>query len=275
MLPSHSNLTIGVVASATNMGVAVLRAWEARYGFPAPDRTPSGHRRYGAHHVEQIRQVQRDRHAGMSLGAAIARTRSDFGRSDPSIFAGLRRRRPGLPLQVLSKRAMIALSRAIEDECSAHSERPLVFGSFQRERYYRQSERRWRQLTGAASQAIVFADFPSSRERSGAPTEVAVALGEPLRREWAVVCDAPHAAACLVAVERPGSSDLDGGRQFEAVWSVDPPVVRDAAEIAAGIARAGGVQMTTSAAPAAVADPVAALRCATALLDRTIAYLDT
>ncbi len=44
------------------------------------------------------------------------------------------------------KRTLIALSHAIEDECAARAERPLLFGSFQRERFYRDSEPRWREL---------------------------------------------------------------------------------------------------------------------------------
>ena len=55
----------------------------------------------------------------MSLEAAIARCCPKVDRIEPSIFAGLRRRWPALPVHQLSKRAMLAISRAIEDECCA------------------------------------------------------------------------------------------------------------------------------------------------------------
>ena len=60
---------------------------------------------------------------------------------------------------MLRKRVLLALSRAIEDESCAQAERPLLFGSFQRERFYRQSQRRWRDFARTAELAVVFADF--------------------------------------------------------------------------------------------------------------------
>ena len=73
MLNPAPALTISAVAEETDLSEAVLRSWEQRHGFPQPVRLPSGHRRYTADDVERIRQVVRDRDAGMSLEAAIAR----------------------------------------------------------------------------------------------------------------------------------------------------------------------------------------------------------
>ena len=39
-------LRIRDVVERTGVGEATLRAWEQRYGFPEPERLPSGHRRY-------------------------------------------------------------------------------------------------------------------------------------------------------------------------------------------------------------------------------------
>lgn len=39
-------LSIGAVAKATGIRVETLRTWERRYGFPRPERTGSGHRKY-------------------------------------------------------------------------------------------------------------------------------------------------------------------------------------------------------------------------------------
>ena len=50
-------LSIGDVVAATGVGEATLRAWERRFGFPAPRREPSGHRRYSAGEVERIRST--------------------------------------------------------------------------------------------------------------------------------------------------------------------------------------------------------------------------
>jgi DICT domain-containing protein len=224
--------------------------------------------------VEQIRQVVRDRAAGMSLDAAIARALAAARPGDTSIFAGLRRRFPYLPVHVLSKRAMLAISRAIEDECCALADRPLLFGSFQRERFYRQSEDRWRELARTAAAAVVFADFPGDRPPRRRPVEVALADDAPLLREWAVVCDAPDAAACLAGFEQPHRG-RGSRRRFEAVWSVDPEVVRDATSIAAALAAAGepAVDVPVTAQPPT--DATAIVRRATAVTNRIVAYLDS
>jgi MerR family transcriptional regulator, light-induced transcriptional regulator len=271
---SEPDLTIGAVADQTDVSVAVLRSWEQRHGFPVPVRLPSGHRRYTADHVEQIRQVVRDRDAGMSLDAAIARVMAQTDRVEPSIFAGLRRRWPDLPVHLLSKRVMLAISRAIEDECCAQADRPVLIGSFQRQRFFGQSEARWRELARTATAAVVFADFPADRVRRRGLVELGLADDAPLRREWAVVCDAPDAAACLAGFERPEIRP-GGPRQFEAVWSVSPAVVRDAATIGAALARQRdpAIELSLDAQPST--DFAAVLRRATAVTNRIVAYIDT
>jgi DICT domain-containing protein len=274
MSRSDADLAIGAVAEQAQVSVPVLRSWELRYGFPTPVRLPSGHRRYSAEHVEQIRQVLRDREAGMSLDAAIARARSSAERIEPSIFAGLRRRWPELPVHTLSKRAMLAISRAIEDECCAQAARPVLIGSFQRERFYRQSEPRWRELARTAASAVVFADFSTpSRRRARRPVEVPLGDDAPLRREWAVVCDAPDAAACVAGFERPRRRPADE-RVFEAVWSVDPGVVRDATTIGAALARGADEAVEVPVGRQPPTDFPAALSRATAVTNRIVAYLD-
>lgn len=50
-----AELSIGDLAEATGLSVAVLRAWERRYGFPEPARLASGHRRYRAADVPRLR----------------------------------------------------------------------------------------------------------------------------------------------------------------------------------------------------------------------------
>src|SRR3954471_7577970 len=136
--------------------------WETRYGFPVPERLPSGHRRYSDDDVQRVRQVSRDREAGMSMPAAIERAQQIAGEPEPSIFAAVRRRRPDLQPYLLAKRTLIGLSHAIEDECAARAERPVLFASFQRERFYRDAEPRWRDIASTAHCAIVFADFDAA-----------------------------------------------------------------------------------------------------------------
>jgi len=62
-------LTIGDFAPRTGLTPASIRGRETRYGFPAPQRLDSGHRRYD---VALIRQVLRRKDAGVRLETAIA-----------------------------------------------------------------------------------------------------------------------------------------------------------------------------------------------------------
>lgn len=230
-------LTIREVAARTGVNAATLRMWEQRFGFPEPQRLESGHRRYSEEDVESVRRVARDRAAGLSIPAAIERARSAVSEVEPSIYAGLRRRRPDLIPYVLSKRTLIALSHAIEDECVARAERPVLFGSFQLPRFYRQAEPRWRELARTAHAAVVFAEFDERRDPEGGPHEVPIEHEHALCREWGLVCDAPDYSAFLAAWERPGQGELpDADRAFETIWSVEPELVREAARVAAAIA---------------------------------------
>jgi DICT domain-containing protein len=229
-------LTIREVARQTGVPEGTLRMWETRYGFPVPERLPSGHRRYSDDDVQRVRQVSRDREAGMSMPAAIERAQQIASEPEPSIFAGIRRRRPDLQPYLLAKRTLIALSHAIEDECASRAERPVLFGSFQRERFYRDAEPRWRDLARTSAAAVVFADFEEKRTPPGAPAELPIDRADPLGREWSLICDAPGYAAFLAAWERPGQDSVpDFERRFETVWSVEPRLVREAARIAAGL----------------------------------------
>jgi DICT domain-containing protein len=231
-------LSISEVSRRTGIPVAGLRNWEQRYGLPRPQRSPSGQRRYTEADCDLLTEVLRRRASGLSLSAAMAQaTASHGGGAERSIFAGLRRRHPALRVHVLTKKALLAVTWAIEDECAARAQRPVLLGSFQRQRFYQASAPRWADLARAAEHTVVFADFAHSRLRPGRIAEVAVPGDSPLRREWTLICDALDAPACVVARERPGQDrypDLD--RTFEALWSVDPQVVRDAARIGAGLA---------------------------------------
>lgn len=273
-----AQLTIRDLARMTGLPPATLRAWELRHGFPRPTRLPSGHRRYSGRDVDQVRRVVRERDGGLSLSAAIARATSVGGPQEPSIFAGLRQRRPDLPSNVLKKRTLTALSYAIEDECCARAERPVLFASFQRERFYRQVEARWRTFARTARFAAVLADFPRARIPADGPMEVPVERADPMFLEWSLVCVAPGYWACLTAREQPGQDDVtDAMRRFETVWTVEPEAVREAARTAVGLAaRAEPRLMASVGEIVAETPPMAGIEVplVTALTRRIVAYMD-
>ena len=271
-------LSISEVVTHTGVSDGTLRMWERRFGFPTPQRLPSGHRRYTERDLELIGRVASARAAGVSLAVAIARATRQTAASPPSLFAALRRLRPDLEPRPLPKRLMLALSRAIEEESLSRAADPLLFASFQREAFYRVEEPRWRELSRAAALSVAFADFARCAMPPGGPAEIPVDPADPLAREWALVCDSERHAVCLAGWEPLSSTTATAGeRTFESIWSVDPDVVRDAARICAEMAAThvpaliAALRDRLDAAPSiAVRDQ---LRLATAITNRTLSAL--
>lgn len=279
----RASLTIGDLAERTGLRPATVRMWETRHGFPRAQRRDSGHRRYFESDVELVRQVIRRRDSGARLEVAIAEVALiQAAVEDPpgavSVYAVLRRRHPALQPQRLKKSTLTALSWAIEDECCARAERPMIFGGFQQERYFRAAEERWTELARIARSTTAFADFPNAADASGDIRLVHLPEDAPMRREWTVVCDAADSPAMLTAWELPGQSTVpDRQRLFEAIWTVEPAAVRSAARACAQVALQLG---HTEAAPLLFelaenppTPPVELLR-ATGLLNRVVAYVD-
>jgi hypothetical protein len=268
---SDALLTIGELARATGLTPEVLRAWEDRHAFPVPVRLASGHRRYDQRLIDDVRAVLARRSAGLSLESAIAGVRRRIVPAG-SLFAPVRSGWPNEPVRLLSKRAMLAVSHAIEDEALARAEPFVLVGAFERERFYRASEGRWRDLARTARWAAVFADFARDRAPRRGPLELAVEEAQPLRREWAVACESPSIAVCMVAVERArGSAEA---RRFEMMWSLDPAIVRTVVEHAVAMAAARPGIGVPELGPPPVVDAAATARLGESVLARTIEHLD-
>jgi DNA-binding transcriptional MerR regulator len=271
--PGHAGLlTIGDLAHRTGLSPATLRMWEVRHGFPVPQRLESGHRRYTEDDVHSVERVVRHKDAGVRLELAIVRALADAEPAAPSIYAQLRRRHPQLGVHRLRKSTLVALSWAIEDEFCAKADRAVVYGAFQREQYFRRAQPRWTELARVAEAATVFADFADSAPDSS-PVEVSLPATAPMRREWAVVCDARDLPVVLTAWELPGQFDVpDRDRLFESMWTVDGTVVRDAARVCAKVAGDLGVEVRTGAEEREPGLPD--LAAVTGLFNRMVAYVD-
>jgi DICT domain-containing protein len=270
-------LTIAQLAEHTGVAAGTLRMWESRYDFPRPARLPSGHRRYRERDIELVEQVLRRRDDGLSLAAAIERVRRQGDRLPASIFAALRERRPDLRPVVVRKPALLALTRAIEDERCASAAGGLVVGSFQREHHYRSTERRWREVTRTAQSAVALADFGAVRNRPGEPAEIPIEPTAPLAREWSLVSESDACRGCVAGWEVPDDTDPpDRERRFEIVFSSEPEVVRVAMDVAIELVRSASPELADSMQAAlgdAVRPSVPEIRAASALTQRMIGYL--
>jgi DICT domain-containing protein len=255
--------------------------WEQRYGFPEPDRTEAGYRLYDDDDVDALRRVVAFRERGLSVPAAVDRVRgAGTGTDRPSLFGALAAGDTPLPAQRLTKRTLLAISRAIEDETMSRAAAPVIIGAFQQERNYRAVEHRYRALARTADAVLVFADFPRLAMGAAAPCEVPLETDDALGNEWAVVVDAPGYSACLLAWEQPRSARKavpDREREFEAIWTLDPRVVRRAAQVGAALARraddALGDHMDAllDERPLAMEQPAPSL---TSVTNRIVGYLD-
>ena len=271
-------LAIKDVAERTGIAAGTIRMWEQRYGFPEPERTTAGYRLYGEDDVEALRRVLALRERGLSVPAAVERVRgAEMGTDRPSLFAALSGGDQPIASQLLMKRTLLAISRAIEDEAMSRASSPVVFGAFQREGNYRAVEHRYRAMARTADAVVVFADFASLSchdEIAEVPLEAGAALGN----EWAVVIDAPGYSACLLGWERPQSAPVaDHERTFETLWTMDPRMVRRAAEVGASLARRADdelgarIEGLLAERPLAMEHPAPSL---TSVTNRIVGYLD-
>ncbi len=280
-MTSLRGLAIKDVAERTGIAAGTIRRWEQRTGLPEPEGTAAGYRVYSEEDVEALRRVVAYRERGLAGPAAVDRARSSALATDrPSLYGVLAAGDAPLSARVLTKRTLIEVSRAIEDETISRAAAPVVIGSFQSERNYRAVEHRYRAMARTADVVLAFADFEALGGGGDAPVEVPLQPGDGLANEWAVVVDAPGYCACLLAWEQPRSADgavPDLERTFEAVWTLDPRVVRRAAEAGGTLARRADAALgerlegLLSERPLAMEQPAAGL---TALTNRMIGYLD-
>lgn len=65
-------LSIGALARATGIPIETLRTWEGRYGFPAPERRPSGHRVYPLTVIPRLQRIAEALARGHRAGQVVA-----------------------------------------------------------------------------------------------------------------------------------------------------------------------------------------------------------
>ncbi|NEO83657.1 MAG: histidine kinase [Spirulina sp. SIO3F2] len=127
--------------------------------------------------------------------------------------------------QVYFKSSLVALSHALEDLVLAGEDVPLVIANFQRERFYRQEIRRYRQIAQRTDQVYILA---APEQESGFVVDAdpyeAIPLhpNDALTQEWHLVIVGQQYSACLVCREQSASTKAtDQMRRFEGIWTFD------------------------------------------------------
>lgn len=239
--------SIGVLAARAGVTPGTLRTWENRFGFPSGERSPSGHRRFTDADVDLVRRVLEVRDGGLPLQVAIdtvVRDRDVEG--ERSVFAAAAAAAPGVRPLRFGRRALIAASHAVEDECLARGDRAVVLGAFQLGHRYASSRHRWEELGRTAAWAAVVADFDEDTpaDLTASPVRCQLPGDSPLRREWAVVCLGDSYAAVVAAWEVPSGAAEPA---YEAVISTHRAVAIAAARVLTGVVRSAGGEVPASA----------------------------
>ena len=73
-----ARLSIGALSRATGIPVETLRTWEGRYGFPVPERRPSGHRVYPLSIVPRLGRIAEALARGHRAGQVVPASDADL-----------------------------------------------------------------------------------------------------------------------------------------------------------------------------------------------------
>jgi DNA-binding transcriptional MerR regulator/methylmalonyl-CoA mutase cobalamin-binding subunit len=73
-----ARLSIGALSRATGIPVETLRTWENRYGFPVPERRPSGHRVYPLAIVQRLQRIAEALARGHRAGQVVPASEKDL-----------------------------------------------------------------------------------------------------------------------------------------------------------------------------------------------------
>jgi len=80
---NHPCFNIAAVERDTGLSKDVLRMWERRYGFPAPERDSNGERSYPAEQVERLRLIKRLMDMGHRPGKLIGTPTDELAKLTP------------------------------------------------------------------------------------------------------------------------------------------------------------------------------------------------
>lgn len=73
-------ISIGALSRATGIAIETLRTWERRYGYPVPQRKPSGHRVYPVDSIPRLRRVAQALARGLRAGDVVSASVEDLSK---------------------------------------------------------------------------------------------------------------------------------------------------------------------------------------------------
>ncbi|WP_413200873.1 DICT sensory domain-containing protein [Nostoc piscinale] len=145
---------------------------------------------------------------------------------------------------VYYKNTLVALCHALEDHVLADQGQPLVITAFQRGKWYLQEAERYADIAKCSREIVImaspdagFAEHPTSK----LPNVDLVALdsSDPVAQEWHLIILSPEYTAMVLCQELSeadygagGLPDSDLERKFYGLWTFEPELVKETAELA-------------------------------------------
>jgi methanogenic corrinoid protein MtbC1 len=117
---AEPRIAIGALARATGVPVETLRTWESRYGFPEPQRKPSGHRVYPVSQVARLRRIGEALASGLRAGDVVGAAPEELDRLLEALRGRVSPVEGGAPLAATIE-ALLAAVAALDRKRVAHA----------------------------------------------------------------------------------------------------------------------------------------------------------
>ena len=101
-----------VVIKETGISADTLRAWERRYGLPAPERSPGGHRLYSQRDIEIVKWLMAKQREGLSISRAVGLWNELSASGEEPL--------PGPTSEAMSTTKLLSISSTNLDEVRKH-----------------------------------------------------------------------------------------------------------------------------------------------------------
>jgi DICT domain-containing protein len=155
-------------------------------------------------------------------------------------------RRSSRPIRfgVYYKNTLVALCHALEDHILKDNGQPLVITAFQRGKWYLQEAERYADIAQHSGQIVIMAAPDggfAEHSTSLLPNVEVVALdpGDAVAQEWHLIILSPKYTAMVICQELSDADYGSGGlpasdleRKFYGLWTFEPELVRETAELA-------------------------------------------
>jgi DICT domain-containing protein len=145
---------------------------------------------------------------------------------------------------VYYKNTLVALCHALEDHILTNDDQPIVITAFQQGRWYLQEAQRYAEMAQSSREVAImatfdtgFAEHPTSRLAN--VNVVALEPDDPVAQEWHLIILSSRYTAMVICQElseadyrQIGRPATDLERKFYGLWTFEPELVRETAQLA-------------------------------------------